>query len=229
MFLRPPFLIPVANVKIAVLPLKSMGKDNPWEDKMRAAIWSAELNRFILSTSDGFYFCDSLFTEEPVECEYQPPVSVMGINVFEYAGDGNYYIGSFDGLFSWNPSGGEIHDLLNPGKHFTTVRSSGRPSKNLVSGMIIENGRPVIFDYDRGAYTAGGRNFTDMPELISGNSPMPLWNVAQEIHTGRIYQPLLGPFYILIVPIVALLTILVLITGYLRWRKIYMSLLNSPW
>lgn len=50
---------------------------------------------------------------------------------------------------------------------------------------------------------------------------MPLWNVAQEIHTGRIYQSIIDPFYILIVPLVGLLSILVFITGYIRWRKIF--------
>jgi len=221
MFLRPPFLIPIANAKIPILPVNSLGKDNPWEDKLRSVVWSPELNRYIIATSDGFYHTDSAFKEPPVQFDYQPPVSVMGINVFEYAGDGRYFIGSFDGLFEWNPVSGEIYNLMQPDKPVNKSRSPGRPSANLISGMIVVNGHLVVFDYDHGASSNGGKFFPDMPKNMIDQSPMPLWNVAQEIHTGRIYQPILGPFYILIVPLVGLLTILVFITGYIRWRKIF--------
>jgi hypothetical protein len=221
MFLRPPFLITIANSTAPVLPFKSAGRDNAWEDKLRAAAWSPELKRFIMSASDGFFLCDSTFSTPPVRCNNEPPVSVMGINVFEPAGQGFFYVGSFDGLFAWNPVTGDIFDMLHKNQNATGRRSAGRPSENLVSGMIQIKGQPVIFDYDRGAIATEGLKFTGMPENIASGSPMALWNVAQEIHTGRIYQPLLGPFYILVVPLVALMTILVLITGYIRWRKVY--------
>jgi hypothetical protein len=146
----------------------------------------------------------------------------MGINVFEYCGEGSYYIGSFDGLFRWNPATGEIIDLLHPGKQVTSSGSAGGPpSGDLISGMIIEKDHPVLFDYDKGAYSQNDAPFSSMPEEIIRESPMPLWNIAQEIHTGRIYQNLIGPFYILIVPLVGLFSILVFITGYIRWRKIF--------
>jgi hypothetical protein len=102
-------------------------------------------------------------------------------------------------------------------------RSAGRPSQDLISGMISTTNGIVVFDYDRGARSTGGSAFPQMPEAITGSCPMALWNVAQEIHTGRIYEPILGEFYILVVPLVALMTILVLVTGYIRWRKIYMK------
>jgi hypothetical protein len=222
MFLRPPFLITIANSKIPVLPLNSLGKINPWEDKLRSIVWSAELNKFILSTSDGFFVSDSAFAYAPQRFENEPPVSVMGINVFEYCGNGSYYIGSFDGLFRWNIISGEVIDLLHPGKLVTSSRSDGgRPSENLISGMIVEKDQTVLFDYDKGALSMEGAIFPAMPEAIISASPMALWNVAQEIHTGRIYQSVIGPFYILIVPMVGLLSILIFITGYIRWRNIF--------
>jgi hypothetical protein len=220
MFLRPPFLIPIANANIPVLPLKSLGKDNPWEDKLRAMVWSEETGKFIISTSDGFYKSDSLFSEPPVRFENEPPVSVMGINVLEPCGDGSYYVGSFDGLFRWNPSNGRVINVLQP-ENQETRQHRGAPSGNLISGMILQEGNAAVFDYDQGVLTVDGTAFPGMPDEVKANSPMALWNVAQEIHTGRIYQPLLGPFYILIVPLVGILSILVFITGYIRWRKIF--------
>lgn len=218
MFLRPPFLIPVANAKIPVLPLKIAGKDNPWEDKMRAIIWSEERAAYILSASDGFYYVDSIFRGAPEIVEFQPPVSVMGINVFDYYRDGYYYVGSFDGLFLWNPSTDEVLKMDGTRIPATSNRTGGRPSSTLISGMISDGTYRIIFDYDRGVSDG---TFPPMPSEIIKKSPMPLWNVAQEIHTGRIYQFFMGPFYILIVPLVGLFTILVLITGYIRWIKIY--------
>ena len=227
MFLRPPFLITIANSKIPVMPIKSLGKDNPWEDKLRSVVWSGELNQFIFSTSDGFYLSDSTFSGAPVKFEYEPPVSVMGINVFEYSGNGSYYVGSFDGLFLWNTLTGEVNNMLNLKRPVSNTSSSGRPSENLISGMIRDGEHIVLFDYDRGVFSKDGEGFPGMPEIIIDKSPMPLWNVAQEIHTGRIYQSIIGPFYILIVPLVGLLTILVFITGYIRWRKIFRNIPNN--
>jgi hypothetical protein len=86
--------------------------------------------------------------------------------------------------------------------------------------MITKGEEHVLFDYDRGDLSEG-ISFPPMPDNIKSASPMPLWNVAQEIHTGRIYQPLIGPFYILVVPLVALFTIIIFITGYYRFRKLY--------
>ena len=221
MFLRPPFLIPVANANIPMLPLKIAGKENPWEDKLRSIVWSAEAERFIISTSDGFYHSDSAFAGNPSPFEIQPPVSVMGINVFEVGGNGTYIVGSFDGLFRWDPATGSISNLLEPEKPVSGRGKPGRPSANLISGMISDNGMIAVFDYDRGVVSESTGIFPAMPQTIIDNSPMPLWNFAQEIHTGRIYQSILGPFYILIVPLTGLLTILVFVTGYIRWRKIY--------
>lgn len=216
MFLRPPFLITIADVTVPSLNIPFGGRNNPWDDKLRAVAWSADLNGYILSTSEGFYFSDPAFSDSLKYFAIQPPVSVMGINVFEQAGTDRFYVGSFDGLYLWHPLRGEVADLLPP-------QEGGRGRRNaqvLISGMITKGEEHVLFDYDRGDLSEG-ISFPPMPDNIKSASPMPLWNVAQEIHTGRIYQPLIGPFYILVVPLVALFTIIIFITGYYRFRKLY--------
>jgi len=58
-----------------------------------------------------------------------------------------------------------------------------------------------------------------MPEEILKKSPMSLWNVSLEIHTGRIFEHLVGPFYILYVPLAGLCLIMVLVSGFFVWWK----------
>jgi hypothetical protein len=54
------------------------------------------------------------------------------------------------------------------------------------------------------------------PEIIQ-KSPISLWNLSLEIHTGRIFEPLLGMFYILYVPFAGICILIVLISGFFIW------------
>jgi uncharacterized iron-regulated membrane protein len=61
--------------------------------------------------------------------------------------------------------------------------------------------------------------FPNMPEEIIKASPMSLWNLALEIHTGRIYKLFLGDFYILFIPLSGLTIIFILVTGFILWWR----------
>jgi uncharacterized iron-regulated membrane protein len=58
-----------------------------------------------------------------------------------------------------------------------------------------------------------------MTEEIIQKTPMSLWNVSQEIHTGRFYRCFMGNFYILVVPLTGILTLLMLVSGFVIWYK----------
>ena len=80
---------------------------------------------------------------------------------------------------------------------------SGRPvGEYLVSGFTSDyKNSEYFFDYNNGATNiTGSESFALMPEKVIRDTPMSLWNVSLEIHTGRIYQSLIGGFYVLIVP-----------------------------
>ncbi len=62
--------------------------------------------------------------------------------------------------------------------------------------------------------------FAILPQKIIKDSPVSLWNVALEIHTGRIYQSIIGDFYVLIVPITGIFALFILISGFIVWLKI---------
>jgi hypothetical protein len=89
----------------------------------------------------------------------------------------------------------------------------------MVAGFIRDgNGRNFWFDYNQGAIAAdGGIPFPAMPDVILKSTPISLWNAALEVHTGRIFEHLVGPFYLLYVPLIGLTLLIVLISGFLIW------------
>ncbi len=218
-FLRPPFLIPIATEKVAKIPFSELDTDNPWFDKLRRIYFDEENERYLISTNEGFYYSDDNFTTELRAFRYQPPVSIMGLNVFEPMSNGNYLIGSFEGIFVWNPETGMVHDVIK-NEPYSGPGSDGRPiGQYLIAGFTADYmGSPVAFDYNFGALPLGVSGFPEMPALLI-DQHISLWNVALEIHTGRIFQSLLSDFYILIVPLTGIALLFILISGFIIWYK----------
>ncbi len=219
MFLRPPLLIAIANAKVSPLKYSHLDQPNPWYDKFRDILYDGNTGRFLLSTSEGMYHMEreDLML---VKYEVQPPVSIMGINVFENSADSSYLTGSFSGIFSWSPEKRSVIDL-HTGKPYAPV-SIGRPvGEILVSGMIADcQGNRYVVEYNNGIIPFyHSYEFPQMPENILTASKMSLWSVCLEFHTGRIFQTIVSDFYILIVPLVGLTGIIIVISGYLLWRR----------
>jgi hypothetical protein len=218
-FLRPPFLIAIANSKIKPPKFTHTDKPNPWNDKLRDILYDTERKVLLLSTSEGMYHT-GLNTLKPVRFNNQPPVSIMGINSFQSHKNGAFMIGSFSGLFLWHP---DLPGVLNymTGDIYREP-ASGRPVGDYkITGTIsTSNGGIFVIDYDKGIIPGAKQKvFPVMPPQITKESGMSLWNLCLEIHTGRFFQNLLGPFYILIVPLGGLTAIMVVLSGYFYWRK----------
>ena len=62
----------------------------------------------------------------------------------------------------------------------------------MISGYVqLPAGQAYAFDYRRGPLPLTGEQpFVAMPEAAQ-RSPMSLWNLALETHTGRLYRPFL--------------------------------------
>jgi hypothetical protein len=205
MFLRPPLLIFLSNKTI-----KSNTNSNPWHDKVRSIRYNAAHHHFILTTSDNFYAL-STDLKSIMKIPNQPPVSVMGITVFEPMDEESYLIGSFSGLYYWNPFKGEVQDII--GSSMGMLPSS-------VSGFVNINDAAWLFDYGAGAVQLSGTTpFPAMSEELLNNSPLSLWNFALEIHTGRIMQDAMGLGYILLIPLTGLLTVILLLSGFWVWWR----------
>ncbi len=214
MFLRPPLLIAIGNARVGKIPFSVLNDRNTWHDRLRAIHWNEEENFWLIATNDGLFYTDSSFKSKPNSFLYQPPISVMGINVLDQIGKGTYLIGSFNGLFLWQPATGSVKDYIT-GQVPAQRSSAGSPiGQHLITGMIVQDKERLIFDYNVGLMN----KHISMPEVLV-NSPMPLWNVALEIHTARIFQNLIGLFYLLIIPLFGISTLLILLSGILVWLK----------
>lgn len=237
MCLRPPLMVPLVLSK---LPQAVGEGGNVWQDKLRAIRWDAVLGDWLVSTSEGFLRVDEDFSQAPKmlpddEC---PKLSPMGVTVWESDGRGGWIVGSFRGIYRWNPVNHSLNQILD---YFT-----GKPSEetsmipisdNLVCGYSEDflGGKPLVFDFAKGVEDAKGqavalcndepkksRNEESMSDLICETAPMSLWNVALELHVGRCYSPFLGPLSDLFVFLSGLLITLVLLSGYIishRRRK----------
>lgn len=219
MFLRPPLLIAIGDSRVLPIKHSHLDQPNPWYDKLRDLLYDPGRNKLFLATSEGIYMMDPsvLKPEAPVS---QPPVSVMGITVFENYHGGNFLIGSFSGLFIWNPERTEILDFIR-GEPYREP-GMGRPVGDYkVTGMITDTrSKRYLVDYSTGIMPLHHNNFfPGMPENIIRESKISLWSVCLEIHTGRIFENITGGFYILIVPLAGITGIIVVFSGYMVWRR----------
>ena len=218
-FLRPPLLIPIAGTRVEKIWFTELDNPNPWFDRFRDLLYDSELKRYLVATSEGVYYSDDCFGGKLRLFPVQPPVSVMGINVFEKTGPGRYLVGSFSGIYEWEPATGHTIDCITRTAYVDAGRA-GPPFGNVtVSGYIRFNRvTELIFDYANGVMALEGKNpLPPVPASVAGASPLSLWNTCLEIHTGRIFEPILGPFYILVVPLVGLSTLIILISGFFTW------------
>jgi hypothetical protein len=222
MFLRPPLLAFIGNSRVGKIPYTEMATPNPWFDQLRRIYYDQDINRFIVVTMDGFYYSDDNFKTELRQFKYQPPASIMGVTVFEKIDSYKYLVGSFEGLFTWNSQSGEVIDYIKK-QLYTAPSNRGKPIGDfLVSGFTRDfRNQEYYFDYDLGAVNINGvQRFAPFPENIIRDTPISLWNVALEIHTGRIYQSIIGDFYVLIVPLTGLFVLFILISGFIVWLKL---------
>ncbi len=215
MCLRPPFMIPLVMTRTAPVPFSAMDSDNAWHDKLRCIRWDNSIKKWILSTSEGFYETANPETEAPrkMDTSKVPLVSPMSINVWERCDSATWLVGSFSGLYEWNPSSGLVSDRFT-GRD--PERSGGRSlSNHLICGYsspkVTE--REHVFDYSNGA-----EGLPDTPELLK-KQPLSLWNFALELHVGRCYTPFLGPLSSLFVFFAGAISLIVLISGLLLNRR----------
>jgi len=222
MFLRPPLLITIANAQIGKIPYTIPDSPNPWFDKLRRILYDDQNDRFLVGTNRGIYLASDDLKSELKYINPQPPISVMGINVFESMENGNFLVGSFNGLFLWNPDYRMLSDVINPRANVQVNQGDPPLSSNMTAGYIDLGSQQFVFDYNRGVESINRfQKFPKMPDKIVEASPMSLWNLALEFHTGRYYSFMFGKLYILFIPIFGFSMLLILVTGVWLWWKIY--------
>jgi hypothetical protein len=219
MFLRPPFLLTIAYTDIPAILFTHLDQPNPWHDDLRDLIYDEENDAFLLAGYKGLYELKTLHST-PKLFDSQPPVSIMGINVFEKYDKGTFLVGSFSGLYLWSPKSLLIYDFIS-NKPYQNY-SAGKPFGTYAISGIIKDFEKNIFvvDYSNGIFSINAnKEFVKMPDNILSGSPVSLWNLCLEIHTGRIFHFLLSDFYILLVPLSGIVSLIVIISGYLLYKR----------
>ena len=176
--LRPPLLIPLVLNDMPGIEGTKISPSHPWRDKLRMIRYSNARNEWLISTSDGFFAADKDFSNPPSKIENAPQVSVMGVNVMEQVADDEWLVGSFSGLYRWNRKLGAI---VNWHTGERASDKAGPPfGSHPVCGYANLDGTEIVVDYYKGT------DLLDQPSEFR-YLPMSMWNLALEVHTGRIY------------------------------------------
>ena len=220
MFLRPPLLIPIVYAKVSKIPFTHLDSPNPWFDQLRRIHFNEANGRIIVATIEGVFYSDDNFSSPLKAFHSQPPISVMGINVFESLGQNRFLIGSFNGLFLWDTQLGYIYDYLEHKPYVVPERKGPPIGRFMIAGYFRNTlGQELVFDFNQGLLNP--RLLPKMSNQIIEACPISLWNTAVEYHTARIYKVFFGSMYILVVPIVGLMGLFILISGFIVWWKRY--------
>ena len=71
MCLRPPLMIPLVMNSVKPVPDSTLDNENIWTGKFRAIRWDNIVNRWLVSTSEGFYSLKN-FNSVPERIQYAP-------------------------------------------------------------------------------------------------------------------------------------------------------------
>jgi hypothetical protein len=185
-------------------------QDNPWKGTIKNACLLAD-GATLLVEADGFWQGRLAQGAAFQPVEDPGPVFVMGTTVLEVVED-SLWIGSFSGVMV--KEGQEFKDLLTNERF--TERSRFRPQPHLVTGLWRqEDGGLVVATQHQGLLRVPGGEpvLVAMPEALSDQPVMPLWDYCFEWHNGRIFSFVLGSFSKWLVPLAALLFVGMVLTG----------------
>lgn len=199
MLLRPPLMVPLALWKTH--PKSS--SENLWQDKLRMVRYDAAAREWMISTSAGFFTMSTLGSA-PHRAAGAPPVSVMGLNVWMPIGQTKWLCGSLSGMYVWDRETKKSTDWFSgepapvkPGPPFGSRPVAG------YSRDFRGEAFPIYFD--------AGTDRVPQPAELS-TLPMPLYNVALETHTGRIYFGNSATYFF--IPLIGLLALWCLLSGW---------------
>jgi len=216
-FLRPPLLLATIN--------HSLDSDNPllrfsprsggFGGKIQSATYSSN-GTIVISTENGLWRGSANLDGNFKHLQLPVPIHGMGVTVLEGMEDNQLLIGSFSGLFVVEENSGRIWRLRRPGLQ----ESNPYQSNDLVSGVVMAGDRPFLrFDYHDGMLpmTASQPSLPAMPAEIAAAAPMSMWHYLFEFHNGRIFEPWLGPWYLLIIPLSGIILLLLCLSGAYDW------------
>ncbi len=170
----------------------------------------------IISTQNGLWRGPATLDGEFHRLQLPVPIHGMGVTVLERMANDQLLIGSFSGLFVVEEFQGRIWRLRRPGLQ----ESNPYQSNDLVSGVVMAGGQPYArFDYHDGMLPMTTRQplLPTMSAEIAAAAPVSMWHYLFEFHNGRIFEPWLGPWYLLIIPLGGIILLLLCLSGAYDW------------
>jgi hypothetical protein len=217
LFMRPPMLAFLMGDIPATYYPGPLSK-NLWQDKIHNALYDPMKDKIIVQASDGLWQGAADFSAAFEKINLTAPLFVMGATVFDAYGDKGYLIGSFSGIFLWERATGKAIDMFT-GEEAPPM-SAVRPAEKMITGYFkTPAGGEFVTAHKQGLMTLDGtenKSFR-MPQSVYQNYRMPLWNYLFEIHNGRFFRDWIGEWYILLVPLGALLSIIITLSGVFDW------------
>jgi len=218
-FMRPPMIAVIFGSDIDKSWILGMDKSNPWNHRIRNAMYDVSRDKFIIDTKDGYWVSDNGLRGFYTQQAPPAPIFAMGATVMETDYTGNHLLGSFAGLFKVDYSG-KIVDV-STGKAPYKVTAL-RPGANLVTGYFATpDGEEFIATHFAGLIPVNKKASQSdkflMPEHILNSAELPFWNFLFELHNGRIFQSILGPYHMLLIPLASLIFMILIITGVFDW------------
>lgn len=216
-FLRPPLIATLAGKTISASLYPSSESNNQWEHKINNALYDSLNDKLVIECKDGIWTGTTQEGSLFKKIEIPVRIFAMGATVFRESKSGEWLIGSFGGLSSYNLQTGETKAILLKG----VSKSSGRPARTMVTACItVPDSSMYILGHTKGICNLNGEKLNDvlhMPKYISEEFRLPLWNYFFEIHNARIFRSFIGKYYILVIPLLGLLTLLVMLSGIIDY------------
>ncbi len=213
MVMRPPglLLISAAQSPISVLA-KQANSAVPY--KITKAVWHNASQELLLLTDDGVYKGSIDHCSSQKVCNYHQipmsaPVHGMGATIFQPYQNGRLLIGSFSGLYSWQPEN-NVSNKITLSKQLDAL---------LPMAAHSINNELIVYDYFRGKLLDSDKLIATMPTQVNNTARMGLWNFFFELHNARIFQAYIGPFYLLLLLVIALALLILTITGLINYLK----------
>lgn len=220
MFLRPPLLIPIAYSEVSKIPYTVLDTPNAWFDKLRRILYKKENNTYYVATNEGLYYSDDNFATSLKTIPINVPISVMGVNVFEFNKKGKLLVGTFNGLFELDLDNNSFIDYSTKKPYVAPKGRRGSPIGDVMAaGYSNDFSKELYFDFNKGMTFFANKNVElNMPYDIK-ETKISLWSTALEMHTARLFKPFMGIFYILFIPLFGLATLFTIISGYVVLYK----------
>lgn len=217
--MRPPVLALITDGTMEKKYYPGFLPENPWDRKIRNALYDEKNDRFILDCTDGTWSGRGDLSSPFEKITLPAPVFVMGATVFDTDSSGNFIVGSFSGIFRISNGLDSAFDFIT-GKPAIAMADS-KPSDMMVTGYFkTPEGDAYVNTYEQGLISLNQDKIStifQMPPKMSADFKMPLWNYMFEIHNARFFKGIIGPLYILAVPLGSLLFILILLSGIFDW------------